>query len=199
MAIFQPWISEGIHPWRRWLARSFDMLLVFISLFLLYTKISPWHAFHFVTGDAFGFGDELYIFSGLCIFLGTSAMLTASISVPLNAVFIGLFGSTLGKLLLGIRVLDASAQPMGVRNALRRELKVLMVGLGFEINFVSAYCKYRNYKTLMREHVTPWDKELHTTLRYRPNGAAQIFWVVTVASVCLFVIFALVMSSMYVT
>jgi uncharacterized RDD family membrane protein YckC len=75
----------------------------------------------------------------------------------IEAVLIHRFGTTPGKWLLGIRVLNDDGTLLGLQQAVRRSFRVLFVGLGFGWGLLSAICQIMSLITTRRLGRPLWD------------------------------------------
>lgn len=159
------WNDAAPHPVRRYLARLVDIgafgLLAMSAVFLALYTLAP------ETGDRFT--QALGSTPGRSLDL----LLTVVLSTLLAALPLGLTGTTLGKWLFGIRVLDADGHPIGVALALRREARVLWQGLAMGLPLVSLLTLGLAYRRLVKVGRTRWDEALDLHVRHRPLGPAQ--------------------------
>lgn len=159
------WNDAAPHPVRRYLARLVDIgalgLLAMSAVFLVLYTLAPDTGARFTRALDSTPGRSLDL------------LLTVVLSSLLAALPLGLTGSTLGKWLFGIRVVDADGHPIGVALALRREFRVLVQGLAMGLPFVSLLTLGLAYRRLVREGRTRWDQALDLHVRHRPLGPAQ--------------------------
>lgn len=172
------WSTEPPRPWRRYFARTLDILasclVVGILLGTLLLSVSP----KFYTTIVFGPQYELLL--GLFILFLTSFV---------NAAFIGFTGGSIGKWFFGIRVTDNAGRPIGYSAAIKRELMVWFRGLGLGIPIVTLVTTIRAFIILRKEGRTTWDRDLHLQVRYRSSSSDQIFiWFVGVAVIILLMV-----------
>ena len=168
------------HPWRRLLARLFDLTvhgaLMLFLIGLLFIAIDQ------DLGKAYGEHLSKHeSFAGL--------LAVALVMFP-NALFVGFSGSTLGKWLFGIKVVDGETNaPIGVGRAFQRELRIYWSAWGLGIPIVYLFTLYNAFKDLKENGINSWDKDLNSKLLQRPNAEAQytlnivavIVWVVVYA------------------
>jgi uncharacterized RDD family membrane protein YckC len=160
------WTDTSPHPWRRYLARMFD-ILIFSSLSWL------------LIGFAFGAIDPDSAQAFFAMFEGRwGALVGALIGVPLactwSAIFIGLTGGTPGKWLFGVRIVDADGNPPGLFVAFEREAMVWIVGMGLALPVVSFVTLIAAYMHLDKDKITGWDERLKLSARHRPEGSLQL-------------------------
>lgn len=160
------WQQVAPAPWRRWLARSFDMAVLGLGLWALIgaaTAIMVPSFYQSLTSEL-GPAQNTVV----------SSILTGVLLLPILALLIGFTGSSPGKWLFGVRVTRRSGAPIGLREALWREFHVLMRGLGFGIPLVSLVTQVVAYQQLTRHGATTWDLDQEWVITHRPNGAVQI-------------------------
>ena len=91
-----------------------------------------------------------------------------------GALVIGLTSGSLGKWLMGVRVVDAGDKPIGVLRALWREVLVWVNGLGLGIPFVMIVTLVMAYRRLDGDAITSWDDRMDLVVIHRPRGKMQI-------------------------
>jgi uncharacterized RDD family membrane protein YckC len=159
------WHDTSPHPVRRYLARLVDIgafgLLAMSALFLLLYALAPETGMRFTHALGSTPGRALYM------------LLTLLLGSLLAAIPLGLTGSTPGKWLFGIRVVDSDGHPIGVALALRREMRVWLQGLALGLPVVSLVSLGLAYRRLVRRGRTRWDETLDLQVRHRPLGPAQ--------------------------
>jgi len=161
------WQDLGPAPWSRYLARGLDMLIAAIVLWVIpavvreATQLTP--AAHVI-----GTGRLLVL-----------SFITSMMVTPLQALTLGLTGSTAGKWLFGVRVTRPDGRPLGIITALKRELSVYLFGMGLGFPFIAQLAQFRSYNTLVNEHQTSWDTNCEWVVTHRPPGAAaSVFFVI---------------------
>ena len=81
------------------------------------------------------------------------------------------FGTTLGKWLLGIRVVNDDATPLTLRSSIWRSIRVLIAGVGFGWGLLSVLCQAMSWFTTRRIGKPVWDymgKHKITVVPLRP-------------------------------
>lgn len=117
------------HPWRRYFARSMDVSLY--GLVILAVLLLGFHApVEIMTSRVMG------------LLLGWLANLPMLLLEPF---MLSRWGTTPGKAIFGIKVLDPEGEKMSLLQARRRTMEVFAKGMGYGIPF---YEIYRNYKSL---------------------------------------------------
>ena len=171
-----PWTDTTPHPWRRYFARSLDIMI---------NGGVTWWVFGFVFGfvaptEATAFFHIFDIPGGMFIDL----MMTLIAAIPVTALMIGLTGSTFGKFMFGIRVRRRDGERLGVRRALVRELKIWALGMGCGIPVVTLITMISAYNHLSGEGRAAWD-ETDTRVTHRTQDAFQ--WVLMVLGVVILI------------
>jgi uncharacterized RDD family membrane protein YckC len=160
------WSDTTAHPWRRYFARMIDTTIYAAAGF-------------YVTGLVLSTTDIPLYYSFIDLLSGLegkliSAFLGFIYAMLGGALVIGLTSGSLGKWLMGVRVVDASDKPIGVLRALWREILVWVNGLGIGIPFVMIVTLVMAYRRLDRDGITAWDGELDLLVLHRPRGKMQI-------------------------
>jgi hypothetical protein len=160
------WLDVAPHPWRRYFARMFDVnLLGFFSwalIGLLYYSIDPVAAERFFQILEGRFAQVI------------SIVTTVPLSMIWSGMFLGLSGSTPGKWLFGIRILDASGAPPGIFKGYEREVIVWVHGLGCAIPIVNMVTMLVAYGHLDKTSGARWDQNLKLAATHRPEGGVQV-------------------------
>ncbi len=77
-----------------------------------------------------------------------------------ESVLVGVFGTTPGKYLLGLRLRDERGQAPGIPRALRRSFSVLGRGLGFGLPFIAPFAILIAGAQTLNKGSAPWDEGL---------------------------------------
>jgi uncharacterized RDD family membrane protein YckC len=155
MATEAGWHLDPQHPWRRWLARLIDHFSMgLLAYVVLAIAIYSW-------SDDIA-ASEVLLSNNL-----VASMAVALLCVPLCALCIGLSGTTPGKWCAGVRVTAREGGTLGLRRALRRELRVWATGLGLGIPLVSQMCELIAWSDLARSKHMAWDEALGAVVQYR--------------------------------
>ncbi|QRY68685.1 RDD family protein [Ensifer sp. PDNC004] len=124
-------------PWARFWATSLDLALLFYAANLMLTfavlLLLPWPVL------------QLYYQEWRIAILVAAVFVSATIAVVLRAVIMALFGTSPGKALFGIRVVQLNGQSRGLFH-LTRELMMWLKGLAlhiFPLFFVTLILQYR--------------------------------------------------------
>lgn len=181
---FRGWRDRPPVPWRRFFARYFDILFNgSIGFFLLGTgfyAFAPQSAERFFTALT---GPES---------TAINSFLTILISMPISAAMIGLSGFTLGKALLGVKVVGSEMEPIGLVKAFRREIHVWYAGVGLGIPIVWIVTALFAKRRLANTGSTLWDGAQNLVVLHRPNGALQYLLYVAAITMFSFLVAALI-------
>ena len=133
--------SERFIPWARFFARTFDLFFVcFLWVIPMYFILGSWNN----------------ISSALIQYF----MVTPFIYLFFEPFCITLWGTTPGKYLYTIRVLNKDGSKLILKKAIKRSLQIYIKGNAFFIpifSYIANAIAYRYYKS---EKETPWDKNL---------------------------------------
>lgn len=159
------WESDKPYAWRRYFARQLDTIIHAFLMFML-------------LGAVMAANDSAY--SALTAFNNPIVLNIVGVmlaTVP-GAVLIGATGRTIGKLIFGIKVLDAQHRPPGLLRGFVRELQVLLRGLGLGVPLISLITIIGGYNRLMADGRSAWDEEDKLTVWYRkPSGVHALLMV----------------------
>lgn len=108
------------------------------------------------------------------------------------------FGTTPGKWLLGIRVINNDGSLLNLAEATRRSARVLFIGLGFGWDILSLICQFMSWVTTKRLGRPLWDHAGGHRLETAPiqpmRLAAYVFILVAALGLQLFVLFPFVIA-----
>ncbi|MEY3233728.1 RDD family protein [Aquidulcibacter sp.] len=159
------WCDTSPHPWRRFFARSFDLNMNTIVLILgwtfLMTAMSP---------DQPAFWTRLFVDREYTI---PSALLTTAFSFLGNIPLMAYGGTTLGKWIFGIRIVQEDGRPIGLKKAIKRELAVFLRAYFLMIPIANLFTLAGAYETLTSEGKTSWDRDYALVAKHRPNSTIQ--------------------------
>lgn len=163
-------LTMGFLPWRRFLARVFDNTLHMGLVLLVVLAIAEPALLKLPEQSPPFF---------IVMLLGLASLLP--VSGFLNAVWISLFGMTLGKFIFGIRVREPGGQKLSFSRSVKRELLVWMGGYGFGIPLVSLFALIISFGYIETHHATWWDRKENIEVTYREDGAIQwMLWFVVI-------------------
>jgi hypothetical protein len=132
-------------PWRRYFARMFDTT-----------------SFGLIGGMIFGFfmyvinpelADKLFENSAV------SAILVVGIGLSLDAVIYTLFGTTPGKSLAKLRVIDINGNAISAEQYMRRNGRLMVYGFGLGVPLISLFTMSAQYNNIKKGDYAGYDKE----------------------------------------
>ncbi|GBG12369.1 RDD family protein [Paenibacillus agaridevorans] len=132
--------QQPTKPWIRFWARYFDYLSHAILISILWILID--------------FDSFLQINDNLLGFILLVAF------VFLDALYMYFWGTTPGKKLLNIKVLDADGTRMPKSLAFKRARLVWLRGMGLGVGILEIIANIVGYRRLKKEGITSWDQEL---------------------------------------
>lgn len=164
------WASDTPYAWRRYFARQLDTLL------------HAWLMFVFL-GAALAGSDAAY----LAVTETSNAIVLNIVGVALavvpGVILIGATGRTFGKLVFGVKVLNARHKPPGLWRALKRELQVLFQGLAVGLPLLPLFTFIAGFLKLRSEGRTDWDAGNDLTTWYR--RPTIVHWILMLGGVAL--------------
>ncbi|MBO4416429.1 MAG: RDD family protein [Lachnospiraceae bacterium] len=140
------------HPFLRLLARGVDMTICML-LVLTFIRL------------VFGL-DPMALMSASLLSGITSSQNLRWVYAVYAAMFIieplmlHFTGTTPGKLIFGVKILDASGNKLSLKAAYLRSFKLLRYGYGFMIPFYNIYRYFRSFADCQSERILPWDAGL---------------------------------------
>lgn len=158
------WSSLPVAPWRRYGARAIDTSVNGVLGVLLLAH--AWYSLAPRSADSFF--ALIATPGGMLLDL----VLTTFIAAIVGGFIIGATGTSLGKAIFGVRVLDEALQPIGIRRGLVREFHVLWSGLALGIPILAFFTLLVAYRRLQRDQTTAWDQGACLVL-HRPRGVLQ--------------------------
>jgi uncharacterized RDD family membrane protein YckC len=163
------WQATPVAPWRRFAARTIDTTIyVFLGFAILMSSIKA--------------NPNFFIQFNIPVLI----LATLLICLVVAGTIIGLFGTSIGKWIFGVRVTNKENKPIGLYKGIGRELNVVIYGLGLGIPIISFITQFIAYRKLKREGTTSWDSEGEHIVSHRPNGLFQYF-MNTVGIILLFI------------
>lgn len=134
--------SGGVAPWARLFAKNYDLAFYSIGLFVIWFSL-------------FGFeADEidLYILSVLSL-----------VFFPLfESLSQYLFGNSIGKRLLGLRIVASDGSDVSFAELLKRNYRCYLQGLALGIPLISIITYIWGYVSYTHRGMSSWDRETRT-------------------------------------
>jgi uncharacterized RDD family membrane protein YckC len=167
-----------VHPWRRFFARSLDIMLM---------------GFLVDVGIAVFFPSIANILMGLVENKALGGVLSGLVAMLLSTIFISLFGSTPGKYLFGIQIRDKNTKKLSLLTALKRESLVYVKGMAFCFPIATIFTLISSHSRLKKQGNTSWDEALNCNVIYRDNNLKQKIFNVLGAALYVLLIAVLVL------
>ncbi|WP_421781954.1 RDD family protein [Kiloniella litopenaei] len=162
------WNDVSPHPWRRYFARWVDISIYANLIFSpLLAKFTP--------DDLNKYSEQLSLLELIAILIIVPVIFFGVVAI-VNTVLIGAFGTTVGKCLLGIKVLGKDNRGLTIQSTAKREALVYIKGFALGLPVLSLIAQMYGYFDLTMDKQTVWDKELNTTIAHRENNGLQ-FWI----------------------
>jgi uncharacterized RDD family membrane protein YckC len=166
--------AKTLHPWRRYFARFFDISIFSMSFFIVLGVVFPeW----FVNTQNQSSNNYLYTF------------VTFAAYVVFEAIFLNTFGTTLGKLLYGIKLKVNGERQVQFSTALKRSMAVWIRGLGVGIPIITLITLIVAYQTLMKDGEASWDRDFNCQIIHRDYSALRVI-VIIISWVLLFSVYS---------
>lgn len=145
------------HPWRRYFARTFDLLTAGLLVFLV-TSFLIGYLFPSIANGYVKFVSN-DIIASIVVYL---------LWLPTEAAFISLTGTTPGKWIFGIRVVNISGKFLSYSAAIERAALVWFKGNGLGIPLISMVAQAMAYDTLKKSGTTSWDNAIGSVVQHKP-------------------------------
>lgn len=142
-------LSNKVSPWRRYWARIID---IFLFSFL------------------FGIIATFYFPSVLKLNEFVLGVIILFFWIFIETILLASLGTTPGKWLLNIRVVDLNANKLNFSVSFRRSFNVWWEGLGLGIPLISLVTLIVSFNKLKNEGITKWDQVLQLRIRYKRLG-----------------------------
>ncbi|MEH7095419.1 RDD family protein [Neobacillus vireti] len=143
-------------PFVRYLARFFDLSLFSFFLITFVSIFSP---------------SFLFESSGLFIFI-----LNLILYISVEAVILSIFGNTIGKAILNLRLYKINGDRLDFLTAIKRSIYVTGAGMGFGVPIINLVCFYFSYLDLKKNGKSTWDREIETIVLYGQVSTARILF-----------------------
>ena len=131
------------YAWRRFFARLIDSIVLAFPLVIASVLLLP--------ASSKGYITNLTIFSALLL------------TIPYEAYLLSIWGTTIGKRVMGIYIAKREGGLLSVNEAAARSLYVFIYGLGL-LGWIT---NYNCYFLFIQHGVTYWDRELEIDVTYK--------------------------------
>ncbi|MFO0690014.1 MAG: RDD family protein [Myxococcota bacterium] len=159
-------------PWRRYWARSLDILVFSFAIGIGLGAVAP---SLFAEGGVFGGPGGTYL----------SNWLMLPFVMLLDGLVVGLFGTTLGKAIAGIRTCRISGERLSIRTAIQRNFEIWWYGLGTGLPIITLLTLANAYSQVADGKMAHWEASSGAR-SFAPGGAART-WVTAITYLMLFV------------
>ena len=109
----------------------------------------------------------------------------------LEPLLLHFFGTTLGKWIFGIRVLDGEERRLSYGAAMERTWTVVWEGQAMNIPVISWYFLYKNYKICEEGDPLPWEWDSEVSYQDDKMWRWPVYFLMDIAMVSLFTVFAM--------
>ena len=176
--------GEQVRPWIRYWARLIDIfvfailqIVIVILVLMILKKLEIEINIHFL--------DEIpdLIFNIVVGFL----------YIFVEPIFFAIWGTTVGKALLKIRVRHEDGRKLSYKDALQRTFLVLFLGQGVGFPIVSIITHVMAYFRLKNQGITSWDESEHYVVTHQTLGKLRATLLIVVPLV-LFIFLAILLS-----
>ncbi|WP_040206096.1 RDD family protein [Neobacillus jeddahensis] len=141
-------------PVVRYLARLFDLSLFSLFLITFVSIFSP----KFIVDSS-----KIFIF-----------MLSLIFYISVEAIILSIFGNTLGKFILNVRLCKLNGDRIDFLTALQRSIFVTAAGMGFGVPLINFVCFYFSFFDLKKNGKSTWDQQIGTVVLYGKVSPARI-------------------------
>ncbi|MET0744652.1 MAG: RDD family protein [Microvirga sp.] len=159
------WSATPVAPWRRGAARCLDTLvhgsIGVVLIFFVWFRLAPLSAYRF-----FAYLEPSFRPLG-------DLMLSVPIAGIVGAVVVGATGTSVGKAVFGVQVVNSHGEPIGILKCCLREFHIWWKGLALGLPVLSLITMAIAGTTLKRDGSTSWDRRSGTIVMHRPNGRLQ--------------------------
>lgn len=140
--------------WKRFFARMLDVLLATLIASVVYV-VALVLMLHGLPESAYWFDSPVFV-------VGSTILIVVGLFI-IDALIYGVFGNTLGKVLLNVRILDdASKQTLDLKPYLKRNFQVLLKGFYLNIPLLNIIAFIVQYVKVGKQGKTDYDADLGT-------------------------------------
>lgn len=174
-------LVELISPFRRYFARGIDgsiyaMIFSVVMVFIFRCSMS------FYMSNLYNFLTILVIM----VFM-----------IFLEPLFLTKFGTTIGKKILGLYVVDENGAYLTYKAGMRRSILMFQHGQGWNIPLYNLYRGWKSYQTYKGGKQLEWDSQSHSTIKLKDKKSWRILvYILTsialLVSLVIFIIYTLI-------
>ncbi|PFO08995.1 hypothetical protein COJ85_02515 [Bacillus sp. AFS076308] len=144
-------------PFVRFLARLFDLSLFSLFLITFVSIFSPSFIFK---------SSRLFIF-----------LLSVILYISVEAYILSIFGNTLGKAILNIRLYKVNGERVDILTAIKRSIYVTAAGMGLGVPIINLVCFFFSFLDLTKNGRSTWDRQIGTVVLYGHTSTARILFI----------------------
>lgn len=160
--------ARVIAPWRRYFARGLDATLYSVILMVI-----------------LGLGFKIDVNENSLVLRILSTLATIGLTFALEPLFLSRFGTTLGKWVFGLYVVNGVGEHLTYEQAKERTKSVLWSGNGMYIPLYDIYRNYKCYTDNNNGWELPWEEDNYIQERDQKGLRWILYLVVTAVLVCL--------------
>jgi DNA-binding transcriptional MerR regulator len=158
-------LPQVYHPWRRFLARMFDLFLYRIL----------WTAF-----TAFVFQINIMSRSGFSSIF--DSFVAIAMMLFLEPFLLKVLGTTPGKAIFGLRIENPEGRFLNYSEAFERTWGVIGTGMGFNIPIYDLVREWKSYQLCIDNEPQPWDESISYSIKDTKWFRAMIYIVANAAA-----------------
>jgi len=175
-----PSFSLGSHPWRRYFARTIDVVIFANLMFFVLILVYIFFPSMLLCKNNLTNEEQTFYYLILLSFF----------YVPSEALLLYMTGSTPGKFIFGISVVSKDGNKIGFVTAIERTMSVWIKGFAFGIPGISLFTMLYSYDKLKNSGITNWDKSNNTKVLHRVWGIWRYIFS-TISVILAFIILSL--------
>ncbi|WP_341790362.1 RDD family protein [Rickettsia endosymbiont of Polydrusus tereticollis] len=156
----EPQKVTASYAWRRFFARGVDCLFYWYLVNLTLKIINYAFSVNYFYTIKDKLNNNYFI----------QWVVTTYIWLFVNAFLMHYFGNTLGKKILGIKVLESNNMEPSLIRLIKREFLVLLKGMALGIPIISLIPTFLSYKKLIKFQNTSWDTKMNFKIIYRKQS-----------------------------
>lgn len=160
-------LPQVFYPWRRFFARQLDIMIYSTAWSVILALLLRVNIINRGTGEKY-----LDTFVALVFMLFIEPLLLC------------MFGTTVGKLILGLQIANSDGGRLSYEEALQRTWGVIGLGMGYGIPIYNIVRYYKSYKRCSDYETQPWDEEISYTIKDTKRFRAVVYVAVNILLFC---------------
>jgi len=162
-------MQSQVYPWRRYWARLFDITFIMPIYIFIISLFSPGINYTITRMDSFIGGILLLLF--YLIFF--------------EPMMLSYFGTTPGKVLLGIKIRALSGNNISYTTGMKRGFLLWLNGMGMGIPFIALFTMIIAYRKLEKNGITSWDERCGIDVIHDQLSIFRVILFITIFIFCL--------------